>query len=279
MLIERTLFGTVDKIADSIKLLRDNEPPEGYYVCFSGGKDSTCILELVKLAGVKFDAHYQFTDIEPPEAQEFIRCCHPEVVWDYPPTSMAELIVKNVIPPMRFAQYCCRCLKRCFGKGRVKVTGIRAGESHGRKLKPPVDKLKDGTVHVNPILKWSTADVWQFIHENNLPYCSLYDEGFARVGCVLCPNQTKAQTERDLKRFPTVVEYYRNACRKSFEANQDKFTGERKSRHWKSGDDLFNWWVHERHSSKTRDSGCGSLFDRRNSLEQSHHDGQLDPRR
>ena len=260
MLIERTLFGTVDKVADSIKLLRDNEPSEGYYVCFSGGKDSTCILELVKRAGVKFDAHYQFTDIEPPEAQDFIRRCHPEVIWDYPSTSMAELIVKNVIPPMRFAQYCCRCLKRCFGKGRVKVTGIRGGESHGRKLKPPVDKLKDGTVHVNAILNWSTADVWQFIHENNLPYCSLYDEGFPRVGCVLCPNQTKAQTQRDLKRFPSIVEYYRQACRKSFEANRDKFTGQRKSANWTCGDDLFNWWVHERHSVKARDSGCASLF-------------------
>ena len=245
MLIEQTLFETVDKVAEAIKLLQEHEPPEGYYLCFSGGKDSTVIKALAERAGVKFDAHYQFSHIEPPEAQDFIRHHHPDIIWDYPLHTMEELIIKNVIPPMRFAQYCCRELKQCFGKGRVKITGIRAGESHSRSLRPLVDVVR-GSTHVNVILKWTTADVWQFIHENNIPYCKLYDEGFPRVGCVLCPNQTKAQTERDLQRFPEIVEYYRNACRKSFEANRDKFGKKRKSANWTSGDDMFEWWINDR---------------------------------
>lgn len=85
MLIEQTLFETVDKVAESIQLLRDHEPPEGYYLCFSGGKDSTVIKALAERAGAKFDAHYQFTHIEPPEAQDFIRQHHPDVIWDIPP--------------------------------------------------------------------------------------------------------------------------------------------------------------------------------------------------
>ena len=51
MLIEQTLFGTVDKVADAIKLLREHEPPEGYYLCFSGGKDSVVIHSLVQRGG------------------------------------------------------------------------------------------------------------------------------------------------------------------------------------------------------------------------------------
>ena len=260
MLIEQTLFGTVDKVADSIKLLRENEPPEGYYLCFSGGKDSVCVKALAEMSGVKFDTHYQFTHIEPREAQDFIREFHPDVIWDYPPQTMEELIIKNVVPPTRVIRYCCRCLKKCFGQGRVKLTGIRAGESHRRSLCSPVDHLKDGSTHVNAILQWTTADVWQFIRENNLPYCSLYDEGFARVGCVLCPNQTEAQTERDLKRFPEIVNYYRQACQKSFEANTAHFHGQRKSSNWKSGDDLFEWWIHQRHPAKARDKNPNKLF-------------------
>ena len=48
MLIENTLFGTVDKVQVAIDKLKKYEPPEGYYVCFSGGKDSTVIYDLVK---------------------------------------------------------------------------------------------------------------------------------------------------------------------------------------------------------------------------------------
>ena len=46
------------KIETAIKRLQSFEPPEGYYVAFSGGKDSQCIYHLCKLGGVKFDAHY-----------------------------------------------------------------------------------------------------------------------------------------------------------------------------------------------------------------------------
>lgn len=32
MLIENTLYGTVDKVQDAISVLQEHEPPEGYYV-------------------------------------------------------------------------------------------------------------------------------------------------------------------------------------------------------------------------------------------------------
>ena len=47
MLLENALFGTIDKVAAAIELLQKHEPPEGYYVAFSGGKDSVVILEVV----------------------------------------------------------------------------------------------------------------------------------------------------------------------------------------------------------------------------------------
>lgn len=67
MLIENNLFGTVDKIDNAIKLLREHEPPEGYFVCFSGGKDSTVAYHLVKRADVKYEAHHSYISVEPPD--------------------------------------------------------------------------------------------------------------------------------------------------------------------------------------------------------------------
>ena len=42
-LLEETLFGSHDKVAIAIQRLKTFEPPEGYYLAFSGGKDSQCV--------------------------------------------------------------------------------------------------------------------------------------------------------------------------------------------------------------------------------------------
>ena len=241
MLIDHTLFGTVDKVQQAIALLREHEPPEGYYLCFSGGKDSVVIYELAKQAGVKFDAYHNVTTVEPPQLMRFIRDNYPDVIKESPRYTMAQLIVKYGIPPTRRYRYCCQELKERGGKGRVKITGIRSEESPRRAKRPQIDPdrySKGKFVHV--IKNWTGADVWQFIRERNLPYCSLYDEGFDRIGCVLCPFQTPANTQRDLDRFPAIADYYRRACQKAFEARGDN------ARQWTSGDDMFNWWINGR---------------------------------
>ena len=71
MLIENTLFGIEDKVAIALDMLRTFEPPEGYYVAYSGGKDSTVILDLVRRSGVKYDAHYNRTTVDPPDCPFF----------------------------------------------------------------------------------------------------------------------------------------------------------------------------------------------------------------
>lgn len=64
-LIEQTLFGVTDKVQIAIERLRAFEPKEGYYLCFSGGKDSQCVYHIATQAGVKFDAHYSITSVDP----------------------------------------------------------------------------------------------------------------------------------------------------------------------------------------------------------------------
>ena len=88
MLKDTTLFGEVDKVAIAIQRIKSFEPKEGYYVAFSGGKDSCVVLDLVKRAGVKFDAHYNLTTVDPPELVRFVKDKHPEVEINKPPKSM-----------------------------------------------------------------------------------------------------------------------------------------------------------------------------------------------
>ena len=68
----------LDKVEIAIKWLKAFEPQEGYYVAFSGGKDSQCVYHLCKMAGVKFDAHYNVTSVDPPELVRFIKKNYPK---------------------------------------------------------------------------------------------------------------------------------------------------------------------------------------------------------
>lgn len=95
MLKNQTLFGEIDKVDLAIRRIKLHEPPEGYYVAFSGGKDSCVILDLVKRAGVKFDAHLNITTVDPPELIRFVRQQYPEVIMEKPKISMKELIEKK----------------------------------------------------------------------------------------------------------------------------------------------------------------------------------------
>ena len=149
-LFEETLYGKTDKVQRSIDILKSFEPPEGYFLAFSGGKDSQCVYHLAKMADVKFDAHYSVTGIDPPELIYFIRKNYPDVIWDHhywndgkpehyfkngkpKPMTMWGVIADNTIPPTRQARYCCAALKESSGKGRVVVTGVRWAESQNRR--------------------------------------------------------------------------------------------------------------------------------------------------
>lgn len=123
------------KVDAAIQRLKCFEPDEGYYVAFSGGKDSQCVYHLCQMAGVKFDAHYAVTSVDPPELVQFIKEHYPDA-WAGRHKSgetMWSLIPKRRMPPTRVARYCCTELKETGGEGRVTVTGVRWAESNSRR--------------------------------------------------------------------------------------------------------------------------------------------------
>lgn len=127
-----------EKVQASIQRMKAFEPPEGYLLAFSGGKDSVVLKALADMAGVKYTAHYNVTSVDPPELVRFIREQYPDVVWEYPRYSdgkritMWNLIPRKYLPPTRVVRYCCSTLKEFFGAGRYMLTGVRWAESRRR---------------------------------------------------------------------------------------------------------------------------------------------------
>lgn len=188
--------------------------PAGYYVAFSGGKDSCVIKELAKMAGVRFTAHYNQTTIDPPELIAFLRQQHPDVQWEWQNKTRRgffEMVARWGLPTAR-GRWCCKLFKEGGGKGRLRVVGVRAEESARRKrLWKEVQTKLDGEF-VAPIVYWTDADVWQFIRSRGVPYCKLYDEGIDRLGCIGCPMQTLRKMNAQFERFPKYEAAYRAAA-------------------------------------------------------------------
>ena len=176
MLKELTLYGEGDKVKVAMNRLRLHEPPEGYYVAFSGGKDSCVVLDLCKRAGVKYDVHYNVTTVDPPELVQFIRRSYPEA-WEgrnVPEKTMWQLIPEKRMPPTRGVRYCCRYLKEGGGKGRFVVTGVRHAESSKRANRQMVEVCSRNSAkqYIHPIIDWSDADVWEYITPTTYPTAS-----------------------------------------------------------------------------------------------------------
>lgn len=230
--------------------LREFEPPEGYYLAFSGGKDSVTLLRLAQMAGVRYDAHYSVTTVDPPELVRFIRDAHPEVVWDRPRYSMWRLVVRNGAPPTRIARYCCKELKEDKGAGRLVLTGIRWAESRQRRLRPMTEACyKGGKHYLHPIIDWSDADVWGVIREQQIPYCELYDEGFTRLGCVMCPMKRKRAQLEDAVRWPRLYAAWLRAFGHMVERRREMD----KECSWQDGQAVMDWWLNGQDSHREDD--------------------------
>lgn len=155
----------------AIERLKAFEPADGYYLAYSGGKDSDCIKVLAQLAGVKFEAVHNLTTIDAPETVRYVQSL-PDVRIDkaYDKNgnhiTMWNLIVKKLMPPTRIARYCCSELKERGGVGRVVVTGVRWSESQRRKETADVIKIIG-----KPKTTMKTAD------EIGIEYQQTYQDG------------------------------------------------------------------------------------------------------
>ena len=96
---------------------------------------------------------------------------------------------------------------------------------------------------INPIIDWEDDDVWNFIRANKIPYCSLYDEGFRRLGCIGCPLSALQNRQMEFARYPKYKSAYLLAFEKMLERRKARNMDS--DRKWQDARpiDIYNWWL------------------------------------
>ena len=240
-----------EKVEASVKLLRKAErlalaydKEDGYFLAFSGGKDSQVLFHIAQLAEVKFKAHMNLTSIDPPEVIRFVRKEYPDVDMIKPSDSIFHIAAERKILPTMRVRWCCAEYKETAGAGKVTLIGIRKSESTRRSMRNEVEvnsrkfsgtleeldafrekrnKRKSskaitivnatgermlGCIHgkesllISPIIYWTEDDVWEFLNKVvRVPHCELYDKGFKRIGCILCPMSSQKQKQIEIAKY------------------------------------------------------------------------------
>jgi phosphoadenosine phosphosulfate reductase len=100
--------------------------------------------------------------------------------------------VEDATGPWTGPENCCSAakvaaLERALSGADAWITGIRREQSPTRANAQPVEwDEKRSMWKYNPLVGWTEKDLWRRIHERDLPYHPLHDQGYASIGCAPC---------------------------------------------------------------------------------------------
>ena len=78
-------------------------------------------------------------------------------------------------------------LQRALSPADAWITGLRKDQSTTRNQVAHSEwDDSNGLQKLNPLVDWSEADVWGYIHAHQLPYNALHDQSFPSIGCAPC---------------------------------------------------------------------------------------------
>lgn len=225
-LLEQLVQDTIKRIYNTYVDYRNKV--DVFYVAFSGGKDSIVAFDLVQRAlphnkmkvlfgdtGMEFPDTYRVMDLIKNKCSElgieFLRASSKlstEQTW------------RLFGPPAVTNRWCCSVHKTSpqimllqeqtgnQGFTGMAFTGIRGDESVSRS---EYDDVSFGSKHrgqysCHPILEWNSAELFDYIYQEELIINEAYKKGNTRAGCLVCPMSSGKHEYLKAQCYPDDVE-------------------------------------------------------------------------
>ncbi|XP_018359131.1 PREDICTED: FAD synthase-like isoform X2 [Trachymyrmex cornetzi] len=168
---EKHIKCALDVLNDCYERYNQNE----IFINFNGGKDCTVVLHLAatvaKLRNISSLLCLYVTDDSFPEVEAFVE-------------SAVRYYGLEIIRMQRPIKSALSALLEEKNYLKAAIMGTRKGDPGSENLQAftPTDPNWPQLIRVNPILCWSYSQVWTFLLKHNIPYCSLYDQGYTSIG-------------------------------------------------------------------------------------------------
>jgi phosphoadenosine phosphosulfate reductase len=94
--------------------------------------------------------------------------------------------------PWSGPEHCCSvakvaALESALSGAEGWITGIRREQGPTRASTELIERDESrGLWKYNPLAHWTDRDLWRRIHERDLPYNPLHDQGYESIGCAPC---------------------------------------------------------------------------------------------
>lgn len=167
------------------------------------GAEGCCILHMLadiepSVRVFNLDTGYQFD--ETLDLRERIKTRYGiEVEYVRPEMTVEEYEAEHGGPLYRIRpDQCCHDrkilpLRRAVVGYDAWISAIRGDQTKDRAAANAVQwDAKFGLVKVNPLLRWTKTDVWDFILRHEIPYNPLHDQGYPSIGCRPCTQPVAA---------------------------------------------------------------------------------------
>lgn len=215
-----------------------------FHVAFSGGKDSAVLLDLVKKALPKdsFVVIFGDTGMEFPDTYDVVKKTQEQCEKDGTHFYIAkshfnpEDSWKIFGPPARVLRWCCSVhkstpqtikMREITGKNNytgLDYVGVRAHESVARSTYEfeSYGKKQKGQYSFNPILEWTSAEIWLYIYINKIFINEAYKKGNSRAGCLFCPMSGGSSDYFRHCSYEKEIEKYISFIKESYVSNDEK---------------------------------------------------------
>ena len=94
-------------------------------------------------------------------------------------------------------------LRRKLAELSAWITSIRRDQTSVRSNARRVEwDAKFGLAKVNPIVDWTSKQVWRYIHDHDVPYNALHNQDYPSIGCTHCTRAVRPGEDARAGRWP-----------------------------------------------------------------------------